>query len=358
MAIPTLSTVPPAPSRADPDNFDSKGDIFLSHMEKKLQPELNATVDATNTAVAAVDNSAVVTMIAMQNATAAQQAAAASAGATPWVSGTSYALNATVISQVNFQVYRKRTNTSVSSTDPMNDGTNWVAVGTGVMPRETRTANTQLERTDTGKLIEITSGTFTQTFNTASNLGNGWFVYYKNSGSGTITTNGLAIQPGWFGIIHCTGSTFVTTAIRQATGFMRVTGKNTGESFSGPTSVSGVVITRTLNTVEDNTIPGASLAANQITLPSGSYRYNVHAPIRAAASQLRFAGVGGAQINGDGNNINTLVVTASGGFTLSTTQQVFLEQYVRSTSQTPSFVTENQMGGLVLLTEIEIEKVA
>lgn len=46
---------------------------------------------------------------------------------------------------------------------------------------------------------------------------------------------------------------------------------------NGGTSVVGVQ-TRPLNTVQVNTITGASLAANQITLPAGTYRISGSAP--------------------------------------------------------------------------------
>ena len=51
---------------------------------------------------------------------------------------------------------------------------------------EDRTSDTQLEQADTGKFINVTSGTFTQTFNTAGFLA-GWCCFYKNEGTGEIT---------------------------------------------------------------------------------------------------------------------------------------------------------------------------
>lgn len=50
-----------------------------------------------------------------------------------------------------------------------------------------RTANTMLTNADKGKFIDVTSGTFTQTFDTLSNLSADWFVWYRNNGSGDIT---------------------------------------------------------------------------------------------------------------------------------------------------------------------------
>ena len=52
---------------------------------------------------------------------------------------------------------------------------------------EQRTSNTILTASDSGKTIDITSGSFTQTFNSCANLGSTWFVYLKNSGTGQIT---------------------------------------------------------------------------------------------------------------------------------------------------------------------------
>ena len=47
---------------------------------------------------------------------------------------------------------------------------------------------------------------------------------------------------------------------------------------SGGTFTSGAWRTRDLNTVRYNTITGASLASNQITLPAGTYKIRVEAP--------------------------------------------------------------------------------
>ena len=53
--------------------------------------------------------------------------------------------------------------------------------------RVARTSNTALTSANRGNLIDITSGTFTQTFDACSSLGNGWFCYIRNAGTGDIT---------------------------------------------------------------------------------------------------------------------------------------------------------------------------
>lgn len=53
--------------------------------------------------------------------------------------------------------------------------------------RTARTSNTILAGADCGKLFDVTSGTFSQTFTAAATLGASWWVDYINSGSGVVT---------------------------------------------------------------------------------------------------------------------------------------------------------------------------
>jgi hypothetical protein len=100
----------------------------------------------------------------------------------------------------------------------------YVALPAGsAVVRVARTSNTILDGTNRGNLIDITSGTFSQTFTAAATLGNGWFAYVGNSGTGfvtldpnsteTITVNGVAqttwvLWPREMGLIVCNGSNF------------------------------------------------------------------------------------------------------------------------------------------------------
>lgn len=92
-----------------------------------------------------------------------------------------------------------------------------IVSGAGGITRVTRTSDTQLVAADSGKWIDITSGTFTQTFAATATLGSGWFCYIKNSGAGDITLDpnsaetidGLAnfvLYPGAARLVLCDGA--------------------------------------------------------------------------------------------------------------------------------------------------------
>lgn len=115
--------------RSDADTF------FLTQIPtfctevNTLESNVNSKEASATSAASAASSSA---SAAATSATAAANSAAsaiATANATAWVNGGTYALNANAISQINFQTYRKITASSVTTVDPLNDTTNWVAVG-------------------------------------------------------------------------------------------------------------------------------------------------------------------------------------------------------------------------------------
>lgn len=85
------------------------------------------------------------------------------------------------------------------------------------LQRFARTSNTILGVADGGTFIDITSGTFTQTFTACSTLGDGWCVFIRNAGTGDITLDpnssetidGLTsfiMYPNETRLIQCDGS--------------------------------------------------------------------------------------------------------------------------------------------------------
>ena len=100
----------------------------------------------------------------------------------------------------------------------------------------TRTSDTTLSSSDLGKLIDITSGSFTQTFTAAATLGGNWYCHIRNSGSGEITLNpngselidGLSnyiMYPGETRLLMCSGTAFYTIVL---TGYLKSYSVTTG----------------------------------------------------------------------------------------------------------------------------------
>lgn len=100
----------------------------------------------------------------------------------------------------------------------------WTESGPSRLPYSGRTSNTMLAGGDRAALIDITSGTFAQTFPAAATLGNGWLCYIRNNGTGdiTLTPNGAELidglssyvmYPGETRLVCCTGTGFVTVVL-------------------------------------------------------------------------------------------------------------------------------------------------
>lgn len=90
--------------------------------------------------------------------------------------------------------------------------------------RAERTSNTIISLSDVGKLIDITSGTFTQTFDAAATLRAGFFCRIRNSGTGDITLDPNAAEtidgrttfimyPGECRDIYCDGSNLFSVVL-------------------------------------------------------------------------------------------------------------------------------------------------
>lgn len=95
--------------------------------------------------------------------------------------------------------------------------------------RSARTSNTILDTADNGTLIDITSGTFTQTITAAATLGNGWYCYIRNSGTGDITLDPDASElidgldsyimyPGETRLVQCDGTALYSVVL---SGFLK-----------------------------------------------------------------------------------------------------------------------------------------
>jgi hypothetical protein len=158
-------------------------------------------------------------------------------------------------------------------------------------------------------------------------------------------------------------------AVYLKKGFMLVRDEKASGTNGGSTT-AGATSTRTLNTVVANTISGASLASNQITLPAGTYRLIAHAPISGAnllkallynVTDSTVVSVGTSE-NASGNSESDIVTTASrvtARFTITASKVFEIRQYTQQTQNTSGFGDAVGAAGLVeVYTTVEIIKEA
>lgn len=292
-----IPVTPVAPAPAVPDSsdatatFDAQYEAFNAWEKNNLQPEVNALAIAT-----------------YANAVSAASAAAA-AGAVAWVSGAAYTAGTSVVtSGIDFQAYRRKTTSSAGTTDPSLDGTNWARINLAAdaITRTARTSNTILAEADRSSLIDITSGTFSQTFTAAATLGSGWYCYIRNAGTGVITldpnsaelVNGattLAVKPGQTVLVQCDGTglyALVTESIVGDHSVFITTGNGHGSTnnkirrFTTTQSSSGSAIT-----YADSATLGATFTINAaglyaITYADGSTSASQNFGVSLNSSQL------------------------------------------------------------------------
>jgi hypothetical protein len=127
--------------------------------------------------------------------------------------------------------------------------------------------------------------------------------------------------------------------------------------------VVGVQV-RTLNTVVQNGIAGASLLSNQITLPAGTYEIDARIPsYRSNAQQggLRTAAgtylVDGTHPTSDSTNGSEVVSCVSGRFTLAVSTAVELVQHCQTARATNGLGQANASGRTAVYAEAMIRKV-
>ena len=121
-----MTDIPRFPALSDraAGSYNGMAFAFGTHMAEKFNGELVAVAGSAVANAAEAAANATAASEAAQSAQSAASDAGALVGVNPWVSGTTYAKNVAVISQVNFQTYRRRV-AGAGTTDPANDSTNW-----------------------------------------------------------------------------------------------------------------------------------------------------------------------------------------------------------------------------------------
>lgn len=221
---PSITTLPAAPDPSNRSTFNSLAYPWSAALPtfgteiSAVAANVKANADEAQADAVATAADRVQTGLDVVAAAAAQAAAESASNATQWVSGTTYTLGDVVWSPANYISYR-RIIAGAGATDPSADAVNWVALS-GSAPslvRSARTSNTELTTADKGTLVDVTSGTFTQTFVAVATLGNGWYCYIRNSGTGDVTLDpnasetidgltSFVMYPGEVRLVQCDGS--------------------------------------------------------------------------------------------------------------------------------------------------------
>lgn len=139
-----------------------------------------------------------------------------------------------------------------------------------------------------------------------------------------------------------------------------------GNANPGGTFTSGAWQTRTLQTTMTNQIAGASLSANQITLPAGTYdvdacaiAYLVNNHIiklrNISDSSDTLIGMSGRSQVGSGVNASSRMI---GRFTIAATKVFELQNQCDTTGTTNGFGNFNNFGVVEVYAEVVIWKVA
>lgn len=351
---PTITPPPTRPDRADPATFADRADAWTIWERDKQVPEMaaigaNVYVNATDAASSAsaantsrqqaqqavTDAQGQVTLAAGQvslaatqagNAAASAQQAGIAAAAAGAAAGFDFAGQSGKFAQVN----------------PAETGLQLVNIAAPQIVRSARSSNTPIVAADRQKLIDITAGTFNQTLDASASLGSGWFAYLRNFGAGVVTIdpNGaetidglptLAIYPGQVRLLQSDGVALRSLLIAGAAVFSAVDEKPSGTQGGG--TVAATWTPRVLNTVRGNSVPGASLASNTVTLPAGSYLVRGSFPFMTNGSQrTRLVNVTTSATLVDGTSENgatsgTTRSVVSGFFTLSAETPVRVDYY-------------------------------
>ncbi|MFZ3286532.1 MAG: hypothetical protein WA191_06745 [Telluria sp.] len=320
-----ITALPDAPNPATMTATEFSSAAAASVLaQKAMTPELNTFGTQANALAVAVNADATSAATSETNAASSATAAAVTAGAAAWVAGT-YAFNANAISPLDGQTYRNYVSAGVRNTDPKNDPTNWVKLGasTPTLTRSPRTANTILGASDAATLIDITTGTFTQTFDAAATLGSGWFCYLRNAGTGDITLDpnaselidGLATYVMYSGetrLVQCTGTAFTSVVLSPFYRSFTASGtftKPPGYSYFGGLIWSGGASGQRTNSATTLSAGGAGGGCGDFHLPASVVGTTETVTIGAGGAAVTAVAVG----NVGGNSTFGSLVSAFAG---------------------------------------------
>jgi hypothetical protein len=153
-------------------------------------------------------------------------------------------------------------------------------------------------------------------------------------------------------------------------GYMLVRDEKATNTFAGSSVTTAMPTgqTRVLNTTLANTIAGASLSANQITLPAGTYRLQAKAPSTSNAHRAYLYNVTDSVVQILGTSENTLVGASdpisssslvTGRFVIEATKVFELRHYTSEAIANIGLGTVmNNSGYVEVFSEVQIIKEA
>lgn len=189
-----------------------------------------------------------------------------------------------------------------------------------------RTSDTIFTSTDAGKLIEYTSGTFTQTFNPIAGFSTYWYITLKNSGTGIITLNPNAGEtidgltsfpmfPGEQRTIVKSGSNYVSFVTAPYHYDFTTVGANTWTKPPGYARHSGILINGGSSGAKDTGVNlargGGGGGAFPFTIPSALLGATETVTVGAGGAAVTTAATAGNP--GGASSFGSLVVMSALG---------------------------------------------
>lgn len=179
---------------------------------------------------------------------------------------------------------------------------------------------------------------------------------YRRKTAGAGTTDPSADGTNW-ALISYAAFPYLKVSQRLAT------------STNGGTNVAAdITQTRALNTTETNTITGASLASNVVTLPAGTYLYRARVPAYGVSahqaflyntSDAAYTGIGSPALSTVTGSTHATDSWISGQFTIASSKNFTLRHYTASVATTYGMgFAAGVSGQIEVFSELEFTKVA